>query len=154
MCGRFSLTGDLQDIADEFNADIAEGLEFDNHYNIAPTQKVLAVINDGKENRIGQLKWGLIPFWAKDDKIGSKMINARAETVDQKPSFKNAFERRRCVIPASSFFEWRKPDKQPFTIHLENKEYMGFAGLWEKWEKDGQTIHSCTIITTTANDYM
>ncbi|MGY4689366.1 SOS response-associated peptidase [Salibacterium sp. K-3] len=157
MCGRFTLTVDLNKIQEQFDIDEITIEDYDVSYNIAPSQEILAVISDGKHNRLGKLRWGLIPFWAKDKKIGYKMINARAETVAEKGSFKHAFKKRRCIIPADSFYEWQKVDgkKQPYRIHLKNQELFGFAGLWEKWkDKNDEDIFSCTIITTQANEFM
>ncbi len=102
------------------------------------------------------LRWGLIPSWAKDPSIGNKMINARAETVSEKPSFRSAFKKRRCLIVADGFYEWQKTDggKQPFHIKMNDSSPFAFAGLWETWDKDGEAIRSCSIITTDANDLM
>jgi putative SOS response-associated peptidase YedK len=103
-----------------------------------------------------QLRWGLIPFWSKEAKTPYSTINARAETVATKPTYRQAFKQRRCLIPANGFFEWHKLDhgKQPYYIHLKDKRLMAFAGLWEHWEKEGQIIESCSIIVTTANSLM
>lgn len=125
-------------------------------YNVAPTQPVAVVPNDG-ENRLDFFIWGLIPSWAKDPKIGSRMINARAETVDQKPSFKAAFRRRRCLVLADGFYEWKQEPgskaKTPMYIKLKSGDPFGMAGLWEIWHNgDGSEIRSCTIITTEPNE--
>lgn len=101
------------------------------------------------------MKWGLVPFWAKDDKIGYKMINARAEGIDEKPSFKYAFKRRRCLILTNGFYEWKKQEdgnKQPYRFVIKDNKPFAFAGLWETWKKGEQPLHSCTIITTTPNE--
>ena len=101
------------------------------------------------------VKWGLVPFWAKDPKIGYRMINTRAETIAEKPSFKAAFKYRRCLIPANGFYEWRKSDKQPFYIHLPDYELFTFAGIWEEWHHpDGSSLRTCSIITTEPNETM
>ena len=124
-------------------------------YNIAPTQEVAAVVEEDGKRQLRMLHWGLIPSWAKDPAIGNKMINARAETVSEKPSFRTAFKKRRCLIVADGFYEWRKTDngKQPHHIRMEDGSPFAFAGLWETW-RNGQEIRSCAIITTEANDLM
>jgi putative SOS response-associated peptidase YedK len=154
MCGRFTLTADLNILQETFPwLNIPEGLE--PRYNIAPTQPVAVVPNDGK-NKLDFFVWGLIPSWAKDPKIGSRMINARAETLAEKPSFRTAFRRRRCLILADGFYEWRQEEKgtpkTPMYIKLASGKPFAFAGLWESWNsKDGSNILSCTIITTRPN---
>ncbi|GGA29263.1 SOS response-associated peptidase [Psychrobacillus lasiicapitis] len=155
MCGRYTLFTDFESLLERF--DIEYSMEEDlfiPSYNIAPSQQVVSIINDGKKNRLGKLRWGLIPGWAKDEKVSYKMINARSETVEQKPSFCNAFTKRRCLIPMDSFFEWKKHDssKIPMRIKLKTDEVFAVAGLWESWKSpEGKTIHSCTILTTEAN---
>jgi putative SOS response-associated peptidase YedK len=124
-------------------------------YNIAPSQPIAVVANNG-QNRLEFLQWGLIPSWAKDPQIGNQMINARAESLAQKPSFRVAYRRRRCLIPADGFFEWRKEDgsrsKTPMYIHMKSGQPFAFAGLWEIWQQNGDTpLLSCTIITTAPN---
>src|SRR5690606_32343158 len=107
MCGRFTLFASFEKILEEFNIQQAiEEIFYEASYNIAPSQNILSIINDGQKNRMGFLKWGLVPSWAKDEKMASKMINARSETVDEKPSFRKSFYQRRCLIPMDSFFEW------------------------------------------------
>jgi putative SOS response-associated peptidase YedK len=125
------------------------------NYNVAPTQEVAAVVEDDDKRKLEMVHWGLIPSWAKDPAIGNKMINARAETVSEKPSFRSAFKKRRCLILADGFYEWKKTDddKQPYHVKMEDGSPFAFAGLWETW-KDGPEIRSCTIITTEANDLM
>jgi putative SOS response-associated peptidase YedK len=118
---------------------------------------VLSVINDGARNRLGYLRWGLIPFWAKDEKLGYKMINARAETIAEKASFKNAYKKKRCLIIADSFYEWKKEPgrKIPMRIKLKNHAPFGMAGLWESWKSpEGINIYSCSVITTVPNELM
>lgn len=156
MCGRFTLISDLETIAKTFKIASTSHLSFQPRYNIAPGQLVLAVISDGRQYRIGYLRWGLVPHWAKDQKIGYKMINARAETIDKKPAFRNLFFRRRCLIPADGFYEWKqeKGKKQPYRIIATDRPLFAFAGLWDRWEQHGQMIDSCTIITTSANEKM
>ncbi|HEX8355517.1 MAG TPA: SOS response-associated peptidase, partial [Pyrinomonadaceae bacterium] len=126
-------------------------------YNIAPTQEVLAVREspDGREMTL--YKWGLVPAWAKDASVGAKLINARSETVTEKPSFREAFKRRRCVIPADGFYEWQRLEgrKQPFFFRMRDERPFGFAGLWERWEGEGgKVINSCAILTTEANEVL
>jgi putative SOS response-associated peptidase YedK len=155
MRGRFTLIHGLETILYYYNIKETD-LPYQISFNIAPSQPVTAVISDGVNNRIGQLRWGLVPSWAKDSKIGYKMINARAETIYEKPAFKKLLTRRRCLIPADSFFEWKIKDgrKIPMRIHLKENTLFSFAGLWDRWEKDGQILQTCTIITTKANRFM
>jgi len=156
MCGRFTLTTDLDHLEERF-AFRATNLSFAPRYNIAPSQGVLAVINDEGENRAGFLRWGLIPSWAKDEAIGDRMINARAETVAEKPSFRRALQKRRCLILADGFYEWQKEGKRKVPMYVTLKSHIpfAFAGLWETWKPPtGEPIHSCTIITTTPNSLM
>src|SRR5690625_536700 len=129
---------------------------FHMRYSSAPTQNVLAVIHDGKKRRAGYLRWGLIPAWAKDEKIGNNMINARSETAHEKPSFKNLMKRKRCLIIADSFYEWQKTDKGkiPKRIQLKSRELFAFAGLWDKWQQNNKTIFTCTILTKDSNEFM
>ncbi len=153
MCGRFTLTASPEQLAMRFDAELPT---FDYHprYNIAPGQMITAVIAHEGKNRIGELKWGLVPSWAKDEKIGYKTLNAKAETVHEKPAFKTAFQRRRCISPADGFYEWQKSgdDKQPMRILLKNHQIFGMAGLYDTWlAPDGSKLHSCTLITTKPN---
>lgn len=152
MCGRFSLTDEIYRLQDQFQFEFNG--EYEPRYNIAPGQLILAVGSNGQRRKGNMLKWGLIPYWAKDEKIGYKMINARAESIDEKPSFKHAFKKRRCLILADGFYEWKKTDsvKQPFRFIMKDQKPFAFAGLWETWKKDGKPVHSCTIITTTSNE--
>lgn len=153
MCGRYSLFSKQDVVTERFQLANSEQLEWVERYNIAPSQQVLAIIRDEKGNRAGFLKWGLVPSWATDPKIGYKMINARMETVDHKPSFKRLLRRRRCLIPADGFYEWKRDGdkKQPYRFQLKTKLPFAFAGLWDRWEEGDKVIHSCTIITTEAN---
>ena len=157
MCGRFTLFASFNDIIDRFNIEqsIEEEL-YNPNYNVAPSHSVLSVINDGKINRLGYLKWGLIPSWAKDEKIGYKMINARAETLNEKPSYRMAYKKKRCLIIADSFYEWKRHEdktKTPMRIKLKSDELFAMAGLWEQWKSPkGDSVYSCTVITTTPND--
>ncbi|KYD15716.1 SOS response-associated peptidase [Geobacillus sp. 44B] len=152
MCGRFSLTVDIVQLQALFRF-VYIGT-FPPRFNIAPSQEVLTVVQENGI-RIGKMmKWGLVPSWANDPKIGWKMINARAETVDEKASFRHALKRRRCLILADGFYEWKKEGakKIPYRFTLRNGEPFAFAGLWERWDKQGEPLYTCTIITTTANE--
>lgn len=159
MCGRFTLTANLTEILNRF--DIEEFFDEENflpNYNVAPSQLVLAIINNRTINKMGYLRWGLIPPWAKDMTLGSKMINARSETLLEKPSFRNPFRRKRCLIIADSFYEWKRIDaktKTPMRIKLKSNDLFGMAGLWEQWKTpDGKSVFTCTVITTTPNELM
>lgn len=155
MCGRYTLTVDPKTLQAEFNIPVPENLA--PRYNIAPTQPVPVIVAENGSPHFDAFRWGLIPSWAKDPRIGNKLINARAETIAEKPSFRAAFRRRRCLIPADGFFEWQKTPhgKQPVFIHLKNRRPLAFAGLWERWfSPDGSEILSCTIITTAPNDLL
>lgn len=151
MCGRFTLRSSPDVLAEQFDIDAFE--PYAARYNIAPTQPVFAVIR-ADDRRVGHfLRWGLLPSWAKDPRIGSPMINARAETVAEKPSFRAAFRRRRCLIPADGYYEWAATPagKQAWFIHRPDDACFAFAGLWEHWEHDGTVIESCAILTCAAN---
>lgn len=154
MCGRFSLWLNLTDLVDAF-PDFIFPDEMPQRFNIAPTQNV-AVVPNNAQNHVEFFRWGLVPFWAKDPAIGNRMINARAETVAEKPSYRAAYRRRRCLILADGFYEWRKePDskvKTPVYIQLASKQPFAFAGLWELWRPDDTPLLSCTIITTKPNE--
>src|SRR3954465_13778582 len=159
MCGRFTLTTSIDEIIDRF--DIQSFLNEELYapsYNIAPSQLVLAVINDGSSNRMGFLKWGLVPPWANDTSIGNKMINARAETISEKPSFRNAFNKKRCLVIADSFFEWKRHEdksKTPMRIKLKSDDLFAMAGIWESWKSpEGKTLYTCSVITTEPNELM
>ena len=161
MCGRFTITIDLEDLREYLvdHYDITElKSEFElPRYNIAPTQDVITIINDGSKNRVGLLKWGLIPPFAKDEKIGASMINAKSETLMERPSFRSSFQTKRCVILADSFYEWKREEnkKTPMRIGLNNNQIFPMAGLWSTFTRsDGSKIHSTTIITTHANELM
>lgn len=155
MCGRYTLLADELEILEEF--DLERGIEgYQPSYNIAPGQNVLAIIHDGKEKRAGYLRWGLVPSWAKDEKIGYKMINARSESAHEKPSFKQLMARKRCLIIADSFYEWKKTEdgKQPKRIHLTDRKLFAFAGLWDKWTHQDKILFTCTILTREADPFM
>ncbi len=155
MCGRFTLTADPNDLREAFPwLNIPQNPT--PRYNVAPTQPVAVIPNDGKQT-LDYYIWGLVPFWAKDPSIGSRMINARSETLMEKPSFKSAFKRKRCLIPATGFYEWKAVEgqktKTPMYIQLKTGKPFAFAGLWDRWEStEGSTILSCTIITTRPNE--
>ncbi|MBV9848144.1 MAG: SOS response-associated peptidase [Armatimonadetes bacterium] len=155
MCGRFTLHHSADEIAERFVAELLPDLE--PRYNIAPTQPVTVVTQNGARH-LAQYHWGLIPSWAKDPKIGSRMINARAETLAEKPAFRTALKRRRCLIPADGFYEWQEADnpaeggRTPMFIHRKDNALFAFAGLWDEWHTpDGSPLRSCTIITGTPN---
>jgi putative SOS response-associated peptidase YedK len=154
MCGRFTLTSTIESISGYFQA--SSNIQFEKRYNIAPSQDIPVVRSmDGHQREVVILKWGLVPVWAKDPSIGSHMINARAETLAEKPSFRSAFRKRRCIIPANGFYEWKQENgKQPYYIRPKHEGLIGFAGLWEQWEDPDQLIESFTIITTEANNFM
>lgn len=156
MCGRFTLTATVDQLIDRFDIEyFLEQENFQPSYNIAPSQSVLAVINNGRHNKMGFLRWGLIPPFAKDISIGNKMINARSETLLEKPSFRTAYKKKRCLIIADSFYEWKRLDEKkkiPMRIKLKSEELFAMAGLWENWKSpEGKSIFSCTVITTTPN---
>ena len=158
MCGRYSLIADIGELAQRFEFD-GDWLSFEAAYNIAPTQQVLTVREHGKGREAAFMRWGLIPSWAKDPSIGARMINARAETVAEKPAFRAALHRRRCLVLADGFYEWQRLSgskaKRPMRIMLKTGEPFAFAGLWETWrDSAGERIESCTIITTTANELL
>ncbi len=155
MCGRYALFSDIGQIKSHFPIDQIALAEATPNYNVAPTQEVLAVIQQKGLNILDKLHWGLVPFWTKDINIGSKMINARHETIASKPSFREAFKKRRCLIPADGFYEWygAKGEKQPVFITLPGGKPFAFAGLWEAWQdkaEPGTFYRSCTIITREA----
>ncbi len=155
MCGRFVLISDIDALQLAFNlTDVPDVLP--PRFNIAPSQPV-AVITNAAPQEIAFFRWGLIPFWAKDASIGASLINARAETAAEKPAFRAAFKRRRCLIPADGFFEWQKSDrgKVPLFIHLRDRRPFAFAGLWETWfSPEGDEVRTCTILTTMPNSFM
>ncbi|MEM6590910.1 MAG: SOS response-associated peptidase [Cyanobacteria bacterium P01_C01_bin.73] len=158
MCGRYSQTQSGEAIAVNFS--LFESPVLAPQYNIAPTQQVSAILAtaESPQPHHRQLRWGLIPGWAKDKTIGNRLINARAETVAEKPSFRSAFKRRRCLIVADGFYEWQRQEKQkqPFYIQLRDRAPFAFAGLWERWQDgaSGEATYSCTILTTAPNTLM
>lgn len=157
MCGRFALYSDPQTLARRFQAD--PPADYSPHFNIAPTQPIL-ILRESKAHRAFSFaRWGLVPHWAREIKTGYSMINARAETVDEKPAFRTVFRRRRCLIPADGFYEWQATPshrlKQPWYIALKERQPMALAGLWDQWHRpEGDIMESCTIIVTKANELM
>ncbi len=154
MCGRYTLKTPIDVLAEYFEVEEYPS-SLAPSYNVAPTQEVAAIVEEDEKRKLEVFRWGLIPSWAKDPAIGNRMINARAETVSEKPSFRSAFKKRRCLIVADGFYEWQKTDngKQPFYIRMKDSSPFAFAGLWEAWDKS-EEIRSCSIITTDANDLM
>lgn len=155
MCGRYSLTASLQELAQRFEFD-REPEGFVPRYNVAPTQQVLTVIG-GDARRAGFMRWGLIPSWSKDGPSSRPLINARAETVAEKPAFRASLKKRRCLVLADGFYEWQKTGdaKRPMRVIMRSREPFAFAGLWSNWtDPEGNRIPSCTIITTAANDLL
>ena len=156
MCGRYVLVSPFTIIAEEFRVRDGGG-DLKPRFNIAPGQDILAVVRQEGTNRLSRFRWGLIPSWADDPSIGNRLINARAETVAQKPSFRSAFDKRRCLIVSDGFYEWQREGKRksPFYICMKSQKPVGFAGLYETWHSpEGQEISSCTIITTEASDLL
>jgi len=163
MCGRFVSTSPPDELAAYFGATAAPEASLEPNYNVAPTQDVLAVVEDGGERHLDAFFWGLVPSWAKDVKIGSRMINARAETLAEKSAYKKSFETRRCLVPADGFYEWKKlgggskPKKQPVFITRADGAPLAFAGIWSVWRspaEDQPPLRSLTIVTTTPNELM
>jgi putative SOS response-associated peptidase YedK len=157
MCGRFAFYSPTEAAAALFG--VSGSVDVEPRYNIAPTQYVAAVRNDADEQReLVMLRWGLVPFWAKDPSIGNRMINARAETVAEKPSYRNAYRHRRCLVLADGFYEWRRQGevKTPYFISLASGEPFALAGLWENWtdKESGESLQTTTLITTDANAFM
>lgn len=151
MCGRFTLTAPAAQIASMFNVDMPDTIE--PRHNIAPTQEVWTVRLTEHGRAAAPMRWGLVPFWAKDTSLASHCINARGESAHEKASFREPLKRRRCLIPASGFFEWRGTGKHKVPMYIHFKDNLGaFAGLWDAWtQPDGTTLHSCTILTTEPN---
>ncbi|CAI2717876.1 SOS response-associated peptidase [Nitrospina watsonii] len=152
MCGRYSLTKPLKTIQHHFAA-LPVGLFHEPRYNIAPSQTLPVVVNNGSERTLRPMRWGLLPAWAKDEKLGHKLINARAETVHEKPSFKASFRQHRCLVPTDGFYEWKQDDngKTPHRIFMEDGALFAFAGLWSAWRGPAGPIETFTILTTEAN---
>ena len=159
MCGRFSQASEIEKIKDEF-VHIDEGFDdivLQPRYNIAPSQLSPVIINEDGKNKLRAFKWGLVPSWSKDTKIGYKMINARAETITEKNSYKKPFKSQRCLVVADGFYEWEKPDKKtkiPYRFVMKDKKPFAMAGLWDTWKKEEESLNSFTIITCSPNDLM
>ncbi|OAB47037.1 SOS response-associated peptidase [Paenibacillus antarcticus] len=157
MCGRYTITVSMEELRIRYLTNDSTMIQYVPKYNAAPMQFVPAVIHNGKENRVGELRWGLVPSWAKDQKMGSKMINARSETLLEKASFKRLISKRRCIIPADGFYEWKKEgsSKQPYRIVMRDNGIFSMAGLYDIWiDPSGKKLSTCTIITTTPNSLM
>ena len=162
MCGRFVSASPPDELARYFDVDQVTEQVLDRSFNVAPTNDVYVVLETGGVRRLDAFHWGLIPFWAKDRKVGQKMINARAESLAEKSAYRRAFQKRRCIVPADGFFEWKKVPgqkaKQPMFIERTDGEPMAFAGLWEVWrpestrDDESTWVHSCTIITGEPNE--
>ena len=155
MCVRYNLIADIGELAGRFEFD-GDWVKFESAYNVAPTQEVLTVAG-GEIRRGGFMRWGLIPHWAKNASIGNRMVNARAETVAEKPSFRDSLRRRRCLVLADGFYEWQRTggSKRPMRIAMRSGEPFAFAGLWSVWRQpDGNRVPSCAIIPTAANDLL
>lgn len=156
MCGRYTVTGDLDELVEVFDAPPLDGLRLDlPRYNVAPTQDAPVVAVGGEGRRIAAFRWGLVPFWADDPSIGNRLINARSETVAEKPAFRAAFRRRRCLVVADGFYEWQRPSggegpKRPFWLHRPDRRPFAMAGIWERW---GELL-TFAILTTRAPEWM
>jgi len=157
MCGRFTLNATVEDLMAAFPMIRFADIQTQPRSNICPTQQVLAVrCTEADPATAAWFRWGLVPFWAKDLKIGSHLINARAETIVEKPAFRSAFKKRRCLVLADGFIEWtgEKAARKPWHITHADRRLMAFAGLWERWGEGEETLETCTIVTTTANAAM
>ena len=163
MCGRFVSSSPPDELAKYFDVDLVSEQVLEPSYNVAPTDDIYVITARGGARRLDAFHWGLIPFWADDVSVGNKMINARAEGIAEKGAYKRAFRKRRCLIPADGFYEWKKvpgqKKKQPYFIHRADGEPFAFAGLWELWrppdkrdERDTEPLRSCTIITGAPNE--
>lgn len=157
MCGRFTLTAGLSEIKHRFQIGELTAMGHKPRFNIAPTQSVPVVICRKNTRRLTPMRWGLIPHWARDASVGNRLINARSEGLSEKPAFRHSFRRKRCLVPADSFYEWRQDEsgkKQPVRILFKEGGLFAFAGLWEEWThpKEGHRVYSFTIITTHPND--
>ena len=150
MCGRYSILDDIDDLCQRF-ACLNPGIESWPRYNVAPSQTVPVVVEDGRMRQIRLMRWGMIPYWAKDAKIGNRLINARIETLAEKPAFRGSLRRFRCLVPADSYYEWHPEasGKKPYRVVALSREVFSFAGLWDRWvDPQGTTISSFTIVTT------
>ena len=154
MCARFTLTSSPNVIAELFDLDLQ--IDVGPRFNVAPSQNVLTVrLNPEERPEFAHMRWGLIPSWSNNASIGAKLLNARSETIAEKPSFRDAIRKRRCLIAADGFYEWKTKNKQklPYFIHKPDRQPFAFAGIWEKWQADdGAVLETCSILTTKAND--
>ena len=152
MCGRITQDLNLKMLFDRYRLS-GRGLNLEPRYNGCPTQDFAAVRHEGGERTFAKLRWGLVPAWARDLKIGARMINARSETVHEKPAFRTAFRRRRCAIPVNGWFEWRRENvqKQPYWIRPADADVFSLAGLWERWEKGEEPVETFTVLTIAAS---
>ena len=157
MCGRFVKKSSKEELRKRFGFDDPQGVLLEPRYNIAPSQEHPVLIVEQDRRLLRMMKWGLVPHWSKDPKIGYKMINARSEGIEEKPSFRGPLKKRRCLVIADGFYEWHKPDnktKIPYYFSLKSGEPFAFAGLWDIWEKEDQILQTFTIITTSPNELM
>ncbi|AZN42063.1 SOS response-associated peptidase [Paenibacillus albus] len=158
MCGRYTITITMEELMLRYFISSANVPFHKPKYNVAPGQMIMAIINDGQQNRLGELKWGLVPSWADSPKVGSKMLNARAETAWEKPAFRELIRRKRCIIPADGFYDWqldKQGGKQPMRIVRSDRKPFGMAGLYDTWvSQEGVKLSTCTILTTTPNELM
>jgi putative SOS response-associated peptidase YedK len=157
MCGRYTITVTMEELVLRYLTNDTSIIHYAPKFNAAPMQYIPAVIHTGSRNKIGELRWGLVPSWAQDDKLGSKMINARAESLLDKASFKKLVSSRRCIIPADGYYDWKKQasSKQPFRIGMRDGSLFSMAALYDIWiDSNGKKLSSCTIITTTPNQPM
>ena len=160
MCGRYTVTGNVDELVEVFGAPPLDGVDLGlPRYNVAPTQDAPVVAEGSEGRRIALFRWGLVPFWADDPSIGNRMINARSETVAEKPAFRNAFRRRRCLVVADGFYEWQRPPdgdgpKRPFWIHRPDERPFAMAGIWERWGEQDDPLLSYAILTRDAPGWM
>jgi len=156
MCGRYMLDTNAADITSEFDLRTTPSLEIKPRYNIAPGTDVLIVRVAAHRPTVAKVRWGMVPVWSRDTKMGSRLINARAETVSEKPAFRGAFENRRCLLPANGYYEWQIKDgtKRPFLIYKGDGRCFAIAGLWERWQRGNEVVESCTVITCEASGRM
>ncbi|SEM77206.1 SOS response-associated peptidase [Paenibacillus sp. OV219] len=158
MCGRYTITITMEELMLRYFISQTNVPFHKPKYNVAPGQMIMAIINDGEQNRLGELKWGLVPSWADSPKVGSKMLNARAETAWEKPAFRELIRRKRCIIPADGFYDWRQDvlaGKQPMRIVRSDRKLFSMAGLYDTWiSSEGVKLSTCTILTTTPNKLM
>ncbi len=159
MCGRYRLSRRKQVVEEYFESasEVSEEEEWSPRYNIAPTQLVATIRPSGSSRTLSMMRWGLVPSWATDIKIGNQLINGHSETVLEKPAFRAAFRTRRCLIPADGFYEWKKSGKQrhPFHFGMKDNSLFAFAGVWDRWKSPGgPVLQSCSILTTAANEML